>query len=137
MSLVVAPLTNTLMGSVPERSAGLGSAINNSISRVGQPLLGAIIFVAVSATFYATLGSLQPELDTTSAEVRQQFQPLNPPQGVTPEQATAATQASMDAFHLAMIVAAILLVVGAAISYVGLRADRPARSAEPVAEPST
>ena len=138
MSLVVAPLTNTLMGSVPERSAGLGSAINNSISRVGQPLLGAIIFVAVSATFYATLGTLQPDLDTTSAEVRQQFQPLNPPQDVTPEQATAATQASMDAFHLAMLVAAALLVVGAVISYVGLRADRPARSTElAAAEPST
>ena len=44
------------MGSIPGRFSGLGSAINNAISRVGQPLLGAIIFIAISATFYATLG---------------------------------------------------------------------------------
>ena len=60
ISLVVAPLTATLMGSIPGRFSGLGSAINNSISRVGQPLLGALIFIAVSATFYAVLGARRP-----------------------------------------------------------------------------
>ena len=49
ISLVVAPLTSTLMGSISGRFSGLGSAINNSIARVGQPLLGAIIFIAISA----------------------------------------------------------------------------------------
>jgi hypothetical protein len=134
MSLVVAPLTNTLMGSIPSASAGLGSAINNSISRVGQPLLGALIFVAVTASFYATLGTLVPGLDPTSPEVREQFQPLNVPANATPEQVSAAAQASMDAFHLAMWVAAILLVIGAAVSFIGLRADRstaPAPGADP------
>jgi EmrB/QacA subfamily drug resistance transporter len=138
MSLVVAPLTNTLMGSIPPRSAGLGSAINNSISRIGQPLLGALIFVAVSATFYATLGTLVPGLDTSNAEVRQQFQPLNVPADATAEQASAAAVASMDAFHLAMWFAAVLLVIGAAVSFVGLRAERaagPAPAIDP--EPAT
>ena len=46
ISMVVAPLTSALMSSIPGRFSGLGSAINNSISRVGQPLLGAIIFIA-------------------------------------------------------------------------------------------
>ena len=50
------PLTNTLMGSIPGRFSGLGSAINNAIARVGQPLLGAVIFIAISATFYSSLG---------------------------------------------------------------------------------
>ena len=45
ISCVVAPLTSTLMGSISGRFSGLGSAINNSISRVGQPLLGALIFI--------------------------------------------------------------------------------------------
>ena len=31
----MAPLTSTLMSSVPVARAGLGSAINNAISRVG------------------------------------------------------------------------------------------------------
>ena len=81
LACVVAPLTNALMACVPGRYSGLGSAINNSISRVGQPLLGAIIFIALSATYYATLGNLAPGLDTESTGVRSVFQPLNPAAG--------------------------------------------------------
>ena len=66
ISLVVAPLTSTLMSSIPSRFSGLGSAINNAISRVGQPLLGAIIFIAISATFYADARAAAPELDVTA-----------------------------------------------------------------------
>ncbi len=122
ISMVVAPLTSTLMSSVPGRFAGLGSAINNSISRVGQPLLGAIIFVAISASFYGNLAARAPDLDTGSAEVRAAFQPINPaPGSATPDQVAAATQASIDAFHLAMIVMAGLLAIGALVSWVGLR----------------
>jgi EmrB/QacA subfamily drug resistance transporter len=122
ISLVVAPLTSTLMNSLPSRFSGLGSAINNAISRVGQPLLGAVIFVAISATFYTSLGSHSPGLNTADAAVRQQFQPLNPPgAGTSPAQLAAATQASMDAFHLAALVAGALLVIGALVSWVGLR----------------
>src|SRR4029079_215730 len=51
ITLVVAPLTTTLMGSVPVANAGLGSAINNAISRVGQPLLLALISLALTGRF--------------------------------------------------------------------------------------
>jgi hypothetical protein len=102
--------------------SGLGSAINNSISRVGQPLLGAIIFVAISASFYGSLAAKAPDLDTGSTEVRAAFQPLNPaPENATPDQVTAATQASIDAFHLSMFVIAALLVIGGLVSWFGLR----------------
>jgi EmrB/QacA subfamily drug resistance transporter len=122
ISLVVAPLTNALMGSIPGRFSGLGSAINNSISRVGQPLLGAVVFIAISATYYASLATTAPDLDTTASDVRSAFQPLNPaPAAATADQASAATQASVEAFHLAMIVMAVLLVLGAASSWYGLR----------------
>ncbi len=122
ISMVVAPLTSTLMSSIPSRFSGLGSAINNSISRVGQPLLGAIIFIAISASFYGSLATKAPDLDTSSADVRAAFQPINPaPDTATPEQVAAATQASIDAFHLAMIVIAVLLVIGGLVSWWGLR----------------
>jgi EmrB/QacA subfamily drug resistance transporter len=131
ISLVVAPLTNTLMGSIPGRFSGLGSAINNSISRVGQPLLGAIIFIAISATYYAGLATRATDLDTTAAEVRSAFQPLNPPpQGATADQVSAATQASVEAFHLAMLAVAALLIIGALVSWFGLRDDGGAAAAE-------
>lgn len=127
LSMVVAPLTSTLMGSVPGRFTGVGSAINNAISRVGQPLLGALIFIAISATFYANLAGLAPDLDTASADVRRAFPPINPPAaGATVAQLAAARHASIDAFHQAMIVSTGLLVIAAGISFVGLRPPKPA-----------
>ncbi len=124
ISCVVAPLTSTLMSSVPGRYAGLASALNNSLSRVGQPLLGAFIFIAISATFYASLGGLLPGLDTTDTAVRSTFQPLNAlGTGIPSEQVAAARQASMDAFHLAMRVSVVLLVIGALVSRFGLAAE--------------
>ncbi|MBA2300678.1 MAG: MFS transporter, partial [Chloroflexi bacterium] len=129
ISCVVAPLTNTLMGSIPERLSGLGSAINNAIARVGQPLIGAVIFIAISSTFYATLGRLAPELDVHSAPVRSAFSPLNPPQAsASPDQVAAAKHASIDAFHQSMLVGAGLLAIGAAVSWYGLRGENSARS---------
>lgn len=122
ISMVVAPLTSALMSSIPGRFSGLGSAINNSISRVGQPLLGAFIFIAVSATYYGSLAAKAPDLDTASPAVRTAFQPLNPaPATATADQVLAATQASIDAFHLAMIVVAALLAIGGLVSWFGLR----------------
>ncbi len=117
MSLVVAPLTSALMSSVPVRQAGLASAINNAVSRVGQPLLGALIFVALTAGFYGTLGALVPGLDTSTADFRALVAPLNPPAaGVPPAVVAAARIASTDAFHLAMGVAAALLALGALVN---------------------
>jgi EmrB/QacA subfamily drug resistance transporter len=122
ISLVVAPLTSTLMGSIPVRNAGLGSAINNAISRVGQPLLSAVIFIVVSGSFYATLADHAPGIDPSSPEVRRELQPLNPPPGDTPDEVRAAVrEASTDAFHLAALVGAVLLLAGAAVNGVGLR----------------
>jgi EmrB/QacA subfamily drug resistance transporter len=133
IACVVAPLTSTLMGSIPARFSGLGSAINNAIARVGQPLLGAVIFVAISATFYASLATQAPGLDLSSEAVRVAFPPLNPPRsGASPEEIAAATRASIEAFHQAMFVAAGLVAIGAAVSWFGLREREPAaRAAEP------
>ena len=124
ISLVVAPLTSTLMSSIPGRVSGLGSAINNSISRVGQPLLGALIFIAISATYYASLATKATDLDTAAAGVRTAFQPLNPaPASATLAQVGAAAHASVEAFHLAMLAVATLLIIGALVSWFGLRED--------------
>jgi predicted MFS family arabinose efflux permease len=135
ISCVVAPLTSTLMGSISGRFSGIGSAINNSIARVGQPLLGALIFIPISAAYYASLGSATG-LDTADAGIRRAFQPLNPPAaGATADQVAASNLASIQAFHLAMIVCAVLLVIGAAVSWYGLRERAGEAGTAPVAEP--
>lgn len=131
ISLIVAPLTNTLMGSVPGQHAGLGSAINNALSRVGQPLLGSIVFIIVSATFYGQLTAGAVGVDTSIDSVRQAFPPLNPPApGASPAQVAAANAASIAAFHWAMLGAAALLGIGALVDWIGLR-PTPAPRTDP------
>jgi EmrB/QacA subfamily drug resistance transporter len=121
-SIMVAPLTTALMASVPVARAGVASAINNAISRVGPQLAGAVIFVAITATFYATLAMFAPQLDVTSPAVRASFPPLNRPLGdVPPDVLGAALRASTDGFHLAMLIAAGLLMAGAVVNAVGIR----------------
>jgi len=130
VTIMVAPLTTALMASVPVARSGLASAINNAVSRVGPQLAGAAIFVAITATFYATLSALAPQLDMGSAEVRAAFPPLNRPLGeVPPDVLRAVIQASTDGFHLAMVISAGLLLAGAVVNAIGIRDPRPAEMA--------
>lgn len=123
LTLLVTPLVTALMGSVPVRNSGLASAINNAISRVGPQLVGAVLFIVVTVTFYGGIARRVPELDVNSAEVRARVSPLNDPKadGATSRAGIdtlrlAAREASADAFHLAMLVAAGALVAGAAVN---------------------
>ena len=128
LAITVAPLTTALMTSVPEARAGLGSAINNAISRVGPQLAGALIFVAVTGAFYADLSSRVPSIDTSSPTVRQQISPLNRPDAsVSPQIALAAHDASTVSFHLAMGIAASLLIIGGVVNGIGI-SDRQAKA---------
>jgi len=123
---MVAPLTTALMTSVPASNAGVASAINNAISRVGSPLVTAVIFVAVASSFYGSIARQVPSADVDSERFRSQVAPLNEPSGdVSPEVRDAARQASTDAFSLAMYVSAGLLLIGAAINGVGIRNPSP------------
>jgi len=122
LMVMVAPLTTALMTSVPAHNSGVASAVNNAISRVGPQLAGALIFVAIATSFYHGIASRVPSLDTTSSSFRSKVAPLNPPTGnVSPELERAAREASTDAFHLAMVIAAGLLFVGAAVNALGIR----------------
>jgi len=131
IALLVAPLTTALMSSIPVRNAGLGSAINNAISRVGSPLVSAVLFVVITASFYPALAQLVPGVDVEDPSFRERVQPLTRPiSDLDPAVAEAAQQASTDAFRLAMLVAAGLLAVGAAVNAAGIR--NPERPADPV-----
>lgn len=121
-AVMVAPLTTALMTSVPERNAGVASAINNAISRVGPQLAGAMIFVAITYSFYQGLADRVPGLDVSDPNLRAQISPLNrPAPEVPPELVAAARRASTEAFHLSMYVGAGLLFSGALINFFGIR----------------
>jgi MFS family permease len=124
LAILVAPLTTALMASVPVSRAGLGSAINNAISRVGSPLVSALLFVAITATFVPALVAAVPGFGAETVRALGIAPLAPPPAAAASELAVAITSASTDAFHLAMIVAAGLLVAGAAVSFVGLERRR-------------
>jgi EmrB/QacA subfamily drug resistance transporter len=122
LMILVAPLTHALMNSVPSHNSGVASAVNNAISRVGPQLAGAIIFIAIAASFYGTLSSSLPGTDTTSTRFREQVAPLNQPDPSVPDEVRAAARrASTGSFHLGMIIAAALLFAGAGVNAVGIR----------------
>jgi len=120
-AVMVAPLTSLLMSSVPEEHSGLASAVNNAISRIGPQLVGALIFIAISSTFYATLERLLPASDAARSDLHALAQPLNRPTAAGTEFEAASKEASADSFSLAMRFGAALLFLGAAINAAGLR----------------
>jgi EmrB/QacA subfamily drug resistance transporter len=135
LTIMVAPLTTALMTSVPKHRSGVASAINNAISRVGSPLVTALIFVAVVSSFYGAIQERVPGVDTSSPTFRQQVAPLNPPEeGADPEVVRAAREASTDSFHLAVLVAAGLMLAGAVVNALGIR--NPPRTGPAEAQPA-
>ncbi len=135
LMMMVAPLTTALMTSVPKHNSGVASAINNAISRVGSPLVTALIFVAVVSSFYGAIQDRVPGVNTSSERFRQEVAPLNPPEeGADPAVVSAAREASTDSFHLAVLVAAGLMVVGAGVNAFGIR--NPKRLAAEEAPPA-
>ena len=122
---MVAPLTTALMTSVPVRNSGLGSAINNAISRVGPQLAGALIFVFLTASFYAYLAPRLGGVDVFSEAFRANVSPLNTPSD--PSLVGLVREASTASFHLAMVIGAALLFAGAIVNALGIEnhAARP------------
>jgi EmrB/QacA subfamily drug resistance transporter len=132
--LVVAPLTTALMAAVPPERAGVASAVNNALARVGPQLTMALLFVAVTATFHAQVGHRLDDLPQ-SIDSGTRLAPLVPPDGqLSQAAARAVDEASTDAFRVAMAGAAALAAAGAAINGLGIRDPRqpaaPRRPAE-------
>ena len=119
LMILVAPLTTALMGSIPVRNSGVGSAINNAISRVGPQLAGALIFVFLTANFYAYLAGRLSGVDVSDPKFRAAVSPLNTP--LDPHLVGLVRDASTSSFHIAMIVAAVLLVLGAVVNGLGIQ----------------
>ncbi|HEV3474228.1 MAG TPA: hypothetical protein VG602_02560, partial [Actinomycetota bacterium] len=96
-----------------------------------------LIFVAVVSSFYGTIQDRVPGVDTSSQQFRRQVAPLNPPdEAADPAVAAAARDASTEAFHLAVLVASALLLLGAAVNGFGIRnPPRAERESQEAKEP--
>jgi hypothetical protein len=77
-----------------------------------------LIFIFLTANFYAVLASRLPGVDVASASFRNQVSALNTP--ADPKLIAVVRDASTSSFHLAMLVGAGLLVLGALVNAVGI-----------------
>lgn len=113
MAVSVAPLTTTVMTAVSEQRAGIASAINNAISRVGGLLAIAILGIALAAVFNAALDrrlgglSLSPE---ARARIEQQRPRLAAAEVPEPEAHRAIAESFVAGFRVVCLISAALAV---------------------------
>jgi len=143
LAATVAPLTATVLDSVSERRVGIASGVNNGVSRVAGLLAIAVLGAVISAQFGSRLegeiGSrpLSPAARHAVAEAREQ--PLGVPktEDLTAAEATRlradSAAASTSAFHLGVLLAALLMILGGAASAIGI--ENPRRSSAKSSEP--
>jgi EmrB/QacA subfamily drug resistance transporter len=134
MSATVAPLTATVLDSVPERQVGIASGVNNGVSRVAGLLAIAVLGAVISAHFGARLDSdlgshsLGPAAKSTVVEAKEQ--PLGVPDtsdlrpAEAPRIVAASTDASTAALHLGALLAGILMVLGGIVAAIGIENQR-------------
>jgi len=109
LSATVAPLTATVLDSVEERHVGIASGLNNGIARVAGLLAIAVLGAVISAKFGAAVGGDAGANPLTASE---------------PEASTAA-------FHLGVVIAGILMIVGGILAGIGIENPRRQTKAVP------
>ena len=117
LSMVVAPITATALGSAPGQFSGVAAGLNQTFSRLGNLLAVAVLGVVVLLVFHANGG------DHGEPIALDQHDPV-------------LRSASMDAFRVAMLVSAGLALAGALVAAFGISnrgAPQPSDQAEPAA----
>ncbi len=135
LAATVAPLTATVLDSVEERHAGVASGVNNGVARVAGLLAIAILGAVISATFTSKLddalppGSLSGAGASAVAEVRDIPLGAAVTDSLAPGEAAAVAKAvsdaSTDAFHLAIGISGALLILGGLVAGAGV--ENPTR----------
>ena len=115
LSMVVAPITSTALGSAPGRFSGIASGFNQTVSRLGNLLAVAVLGLVVLLVYQANGG------DRGVPIARGQHD-------------HALRSASMDGFRVAMLVTAGLALVGAVVAALGISNEDARRPADVTGE---
>jgi EmrB/QacA subfamily drug resistance transporter len=137
MVTTVAPLTTTVMGSVPISYTGVASAINNAVSRTGGLLALAFFGLVMSQVFSQALEGRLTRIDLSAGakqsllSQRGRLTGMEIPPDISPE-ARAALRSALNesfiaGFRAVVYCAAGLSVLGALVAFVMIE-GRPAPS---------
>jgi EmrB/QacA subfamily drug resistance transporter len=138
MGLVMAPATDSVMGSLPLAKAGVGSAVNDTTRQVGGALGVAIVGSVVSSVygtkivdFFAGTGAPKAAVDAAKNSLGGAFAVASDPRAkqFASSLRSAANSAFVDAFHWGAIVGGLVLIVAFVIVVLFL----PARATEGMA----
>jgi EmrB/QacA subfamily drug resistance transporter len=137
MALNIAPMTTVVMGAVEQRHAGIASAINNAVARVGSVLAIAVLGIVITSTFNSSLDShltrlpLSPEVRKMVVAQRVKLADIQLPADTTRHQQDALKRAVGDSFvngfRLAALMCAGLAVAGALCGWMMI--EEPSRRA--------
>jgi MFS family permease len=120
LALTVSPLTATVLADASESEAGIASAVNNAIARtaglIAVAAVGAVVAADHAKQLEANLGNRLPASANHAVEMakRQTFgtiQTKSLPPSDRAFATHAAATASESAFHLAMGIGSVLLVI--------------------------
>lgn len=144
LAMTVAPLTTTVLDSVPGHRAGIASGVNNAISRVAGLLAIAVLGAAISAQFIAGVEDDPVTAELGPAAQRALDRATDSPfagadlAGVPPAQRgptdAVATEAAVEGFRVGALLAGLIAIAGGIVSGFGIRnppRGEPERSEEP------
>jgi len=128
MSISVAPLTTTVMGSVTQARAGVASGINNAVSRTAGLLAVAILGIVMLQAFNARLNrrlmsievtpSVRQDLDAQRIRLAAAKAPADLNPGQRAELEGAIAESFVYAFRVVMLIAAGLALLSAIAAWV-------------------
>jgi EmrB/QacA subfamily drug resistance transporter len=141
MSLVVAPLTTTVMDSVSERQAGVASGVNNAVSRVASLLSIAVLGMVAFHVFNTQLGNklnaanLPEPAKHNVLEQRNRLTQIEPPKGLDAAQEQMLKKSIdgsfLSGFRWVMCISAGLALLSASSAWSMIQ-GRPPKSAKNV-----
>ncbi len=120
LSATVAPLTTTVLGSVPEHNAGVASGVNNQVSRIAGLLAIAALGAIVAARFDAVIDERAAVLPAPARTAAEDARPLSGGVDGRPALDRPVEEASVSAYRAGMAVGGALVIVGGAISLLGI-----------------
>src|SRR6185503_2622197 len=122
--MLVPAVSAAAMSAVPADHSGAGSGILNSSRQVGAAVglavLGSLSVAAASRAWRASLGAFPEAARAQAAALVQQVAGGEGPAGAL----APAFDAFVAGYRVALLIAGLLLLLGAAVAYTGLRARR-------------